>query len=402
MAKTTINEFLDAVCNDIRYVPIRKEIRSELYEHIIEDKENYIKSGLNEIDAEKQALQNIGNPIDISKQFNHIYRKKLDIKILLISGFFILLNIILLFTIFLKSRQDYIFLSTNLIYICIGIILSIGIYFINYNKFKKYYIGIGIVALILNFFSDSMPINFTILSALMYIITFSTILEKNNLPLSIIFPVLSLSVLNITTDSSSNRMIFYLTLINYIILIYSKLNFSCSKKTKLIFISVVFTITTFTFLYNYFYSPFRINRLFESTWQNEVINTRLNKTRFLGSGNLDNSFTIENSFSFVYLIESYGKFLGIFIIILFLLLFLHTLKNLNYFKDTYAKILTIGIISFIILQCLINLLGILGILNVGIISLPFISYNDISIIVNIISVSLLLSIYSRKNLTILQ
>lgn len=400
MAKTNLDEFLDSVCNDIKYVPIRNEVRNELYDHILEDKETYIKNGLNEVHAEKQALKNMGNPSTISKQFNHVYKKNVDIKSLLILTSLIFLNIVLLLTVFFKSNQNSNFLSTNIFYLCIGVVLSIGIYFIDYSKLKKYYIVIGVVGLILNLFSNSIFVDITLISTVMYIVVFSTILEKNNLPLTIIFFILSLGLLNITTDSSSNRMIFYLTLITYVILIYSKLNFTCSKKNKLIFISIVLTMTILTFLYTYFYSSFRIERLFETTWQNEVISTRLHKTKFLGNSNLDNNFTIENSFSIIYLIETYGKFLGILIILLFIGLYLHTLRNLNYLKDTYAKMLTIGIISFLVLQCLFNLFGILGILNVGMISLPFISYNDIGIIVNIISIALLLSIYSRKNLII--
>ena len=39
-------EFLDSVCEQIRYKPIRKQISEELENHIEEIKENYIKEGI--------------------------------------------------------------------------------------------------------------------------------------------------------------------------------------------------------------------------------------------------------------------------------------------------------------------------------------------------------------------
>jgi len=400
LAKNIIDNFLDMVCNDIKYVPARREIRNELYEHILDGKQNYIQNGLDESSAEQRAIQDVGDPISISKEFNSVYRKTLDLKTFLIFGFFIIINILLLFTVFFKSNQNSNFLFDNLLYLIIGITLSVGIYLIDYRKLKKCYIGVGILGFILNIFSNSLSANFTIISALLYIVTFSTILEKNNVPLCIIFPILSLGFLDITTDSSSYRMVFFITFITYIILVYFKLSLSQSRKYKMIFACTIFAATLLIFLYNYIYSPFRFERLVENTWQNEMVSSRLYKTKFLVSSNLENNFTIENYFSFIYLIETYGKSLGILIIILFILLCLHTLKNLSLLKNNYAKLLTIGIISFFILQCLANLFGVLGILNVGMISLPFISYNDISIIINMISIALLLSIYSRKNLIV--
>jgi len=400
LSKNNIDDFLDIVCNDIKYVPARREIRNELYEHIIESKQNYIQNGLHESSAEHEAIQDVGDPISISKEFNNVYRKTFDLKTFLIFGFFIIINLLLLFTVFFKGNQNINFLSNNLLYLFIGVILSVGIYLIDYRKLKKCYLGIGILGFILNIFSNSLSANFTIISALLYILTFSTILEKNNVPLCIIFSILSLGLLDITTDSSSYRMVFFITFITYIILIYFKLGFAKSRKYKILFACTIFTAALLVFLYNYIYSPFRVNRLVEDTWQNEMISSRLYKTKFLGNSNLENNFTTETYFSFIYLIETYGKSLGILIIILFILLCLHTLKNLSLLKDNHAKLLTIGIISFFILQCLSNLFGILGILNMGMISLPFISYNDIGIIINMISIALLLSIYSRKNLIV--
>ena len=43
-----IKEFLNAVCEQIKYKPIRNSISEELENHIEESKENYIRDGLEE------------------------------------------------------------------------------------------------------------------------------------------------------------------------------------------------------------------------------------------------------------------------------------------------------------------------------------------------------------------
>ena len=51
-----IKEFLNTVCEQIKYKPIRNSISEELENHIEESKENYIEEGMQEEEAEEKAL----------------------------------------------------------------------------------------------------------------------------------------------------------------------------------------------------------------------------------------------------------------------------------------------------------------------------------------------------------
>ena len=55
-----IKEFLNNVCEQIKYKPIRSEISEELENHIKESKENYIIEGLDEKVAEEKAIKQMG------------------------------------------------------------------------------------------------------------------------------------------------------------------------------------------------------------------------------------------------------------------------------------------------------------------------------------------------------
>ena len=73
-----IKEFLENVCNEIKYKPIREDISEELSLHIQEQKEDYMKEGFDERNAEEKAVSNMGEAEEIGKKLNKIHRPKFD------------------------------------------------------------------------------------------------------------------------------------------------------------------------------------------------------------------------------------------------------------------------------------------------------------------------------------
>ena len=79
-----IKDFLEKVCNQIKYKPIRESISEELENHIQETKEAYIREGLIPKEAEQKAVDIMGNAEELGKKLNKIHKPKLDWKLLLI------------------------------------------------------------------------------------------------------------------------------------------------------------------------------------------------------------------------------------------------------------------------------------------------------------------------------
>ena len=77
-------EFLNNVCEQIKYKPIRNSISEELENHIEESKENYIEEGMQEKEAEEKVIAQMGNAEIIGKELNKIHRPRLDWKLLII------------------------------------------------------------------------------------------------------------------------------------------------------------------------------------------------------------------------------------------------------------------------------------------------------------------------------
>ena len=409
-------EFLENICDNIKYSPIRESVKNELYEHILEGKKNYINMGVNNEEAEKLALEDLGAPNEISNSFNKVYKRKLDWKMLIIFILLTLINILLVTSVASEvGSKQYIY--RNIAYIIIGFIISILLYFSNYKKMQKIYIGIWILGVLINISNiylynndkfdvlNNLHINLNLISTFLYIISFSSFMnnlninDKKNLVICTTFTALSILLIYLSNDS----MLLITTLIIYMILSIIKISTLDIKKYKKFVIPIILVILTITILNVAFAKPHLLLRMLNPDLELSYMQDRLNNSKIIGTSdmekNIDTNYYYMNfsNYSFVYLIEQYGKILGIFIVIVFTLLAIKIIFSYKAVKDGYGKLLIIGLGSFIFIQSILNLFTILGIINIGITNMPFITHDSANIIIYMISIALILSIYGQKN-----
>ena len=191
-----IKEFLNKICKEIKYKPIRKEISEEIQTHIEEIKQNNINNGMEEQIAEEKAIKEMGEAEEIGKQLNKIHRPKLDWKLLILI--IILTTYGLIIAILKEKSTNNNYIANTIFHIMIGLIIGIAIYFFDYRKIKKYSNLIYIIATIimilpkigiLSCYINGIPyikiFNITIMSSSiaipLYIIAFiGIILDYNN------------------------------------------------------------------------------------------------------------------------------------------------------------------------------------------------------------------------------
>ena len=142
-----IKEFLNKICNEIKYKPIRKEISEEIQTHIEEIKQNNINNGMEEQIAEEKAIKEMGEAEEIGKQLNKIHRPKLDWKLLILI--IILTTYGLIIAILKEKSTNNNYIANTIFHIIIGLIIGIAIYFFDYRKIKKYSNLIYIIATII-------------------------------------------------------------------------------------------------------------------------------------------------------------------------------------------------------------------------------------------------------------
>lgn len=450
-----IKVFLNNVCQEIKYEPVRKGIADELESHIQEIKEEYIESGINEIKAEEKAVKQMGNAQDIGKKLNKVHRPKLDWKLLLITCILILfgglveiirINNILEDDVIKRDIIRYVF------FLGLGMIPSIIIYFIDYKKLKKYSNIIYTIATLSVFLAllfgknvNGRPyLYFNIFSVApevialpLYIISFvgfindfnkesklkSILLKFTNKEININFNfylikivVLSgFSVMLLTLiPSMASALILLLT---YLIIATIKIiQLDKDKVKNLIKLWGIMAIVGISFLTIFLggTATYRIHKLTiafnpESDPQGGgwvAMNRRviIQNARMVGEAE-DTSYAINlfdegTDYAFISIIAHYGWIAGILIVTAIILFSIKLIFNAIKIKEVYGKFIIIGLASMFILQSIFNILMNLNLWIESGFNLPFVSYGIGNLIMNVISLSIILSVYRRKDINL--
>lgn len=446
-----IKEFLNNVCEQIKYKPIREEIAKELENHIEESKENYIKEGMEEKVAEEKAIKQMGEAEEIGKGLNKIHRPKLDWKLLLIVGILLCFGFLVVF-IRIENGIEGLVNSSDigkyLTFLIIGIILGIIIYFFDYRRLSKYsniiyLIATGLIvwALLCGRLVNGIPYvyisNFilfvpTVVSMPLYIIAFVGFindLNKENKLQNIISKYVNIKInvnlLKIIVLSIFSLMLFMLIPsmasagvlgLTYMILATVKIAQVKEKRTinivKLWVSVILIGIILLTVMLGV--SPFKWNRV------QVAINPEsdpegggwiaINRKEIIESakvfGETENKSDAINLFdegtdsAFIALLAHYGWAVSIAVVLIIVAFSIKLILNAITIKDNYGKFLIIGISSMFILQSIFNILINLNLWIDFSLNLPFVSYGGANLIINIISLALILSIYRRKDIII--
>lgn len=444
-----IKEFLNNVCEQIKYKPIREDIAKELENHIEESKENYIQEGMEEKLAEEKAIKQMGEAEEIGKELNKIHKPKLDWKLLLIVEILLCFGFLVVF-IRIENGIEGLVNSSDigkyLTFLIIGIILGIIIYFFDYRKLSKYsniiyLIATGLIvwALLYGRMVNGIPyvyitnfISFvpTVFSMPLYIIAFvgfindlnkesklqNTISKYVNIKINVnLLKVIILGIFSLMLfmliPSMASAGILGLT---YMILATVKIvqvRENISRNIIKLWGSVILIgIIFLTFILGV--SPFRWNRL-QVTINPEsdpegggwiAINRKeiIESAKVWGEAeNMSNAidlFDEGTDSAFIALLAHYGWDVSIAIVLVIVAFSIKLILNAITIKDNYGKFLIIGISSMFILQSVFNILINLNLWIDFSINLPFISYGGANLIINIMSLALILSIYRRKDI----
>lgn len=441
-----IKEFLNSVCEQIKYKPIRKEISEEIEYHIKDLKEDFIKEGIQEDIAEEKAINQMGNAEEIGKQLNKIHKPKLDWKLLLITIVLLCFGFLIAF---IKSTYPLGYSHMNymhkyLIFITLGLILGIAVYFSDYRKILKYSNLIYIIASMIIIYTVNFgamiigiphlrigTIAFSVseIAIPLYIISFvgflSNLNNKNKTEIKIANSNINVNLIKVIILSITSMLLLCLIPsmtsaiilgITYLILGTIKIIY-CSKNKRnnlLKLWGIMALLGIVLVLYVVEVSPHILHRL-ETTFNPEsdpqgggwvAINRKLiieSAQAYGEAGDMSNAITLFDegtSFAFISILAHFGWIVSIGVVIAVILLSIKLIINAIKFKDINGKLLIIGISCIFILQSIFNILMNLNLWIEANFSLPFVSYGGTNLIINMMSLALILSIYRRKDIII--
>lgn len=433
-----IKKFIENVCNEIKYKPVRKGISDELKNHLEELKEEYILRGEDENTAEEKAVLQMGDSHLIGKELNKVHKPKLDWMLLVLLIFLTAFGFIISFVRASNNMSGVIYSNSTkkfAISLVIGIILSIIVYFKDYTKIKKHSNFIYIVASAITILSLINSINLTnniihirestmaTIAIPLYIISFIGFIEsiKGSKMIKIFDKIINIEfVKTIVTSIIALILINQIPSISYmvvlsisylIILTIKLLNLEKNKKKNLI----VLWVTTIIMIIILLGNSFRFNRVITSFYPESDPEGAgfigMNQKAIISSANvigkadgLENIeevltlFDVEGNHAIISILAHYGWLMTIALIGIVLLTCIKLIMDSKKIKDFYGKMIIIGISSLFILKSIFH---IFMNFNFGVQSnfdLPFVSEGGVNLIVNMICMALVLSIYKRKDI----
>ena len=447
-----VKEFLNNVCQEIKYKPIRKGIADELENHIQEIKEEYIETGMNEAEAEEKAVKQMGEAKTIGKELNKVHKPKLDWKLLLITVilicFGILVDIIRANNLFKNSITGEII--RYVIFLGVGIIPSGIIYFTDYKRLQKYSNIIYIIATLSIFFAmlfgkeiggkpylyfNLWTVAPEVIAMPLYIIAFagfvndferksklkSIILKFTNKEININFNLVKIILLSIFSlifltliPSIASAFILLLTYLMISTIKIIQLDKNKVKNLIILWGMVIIGAILFTLVFIGGSGTYRLNKINmlinpESDSQGggwTGVNRKIiiqNAKMFGESENKSQAISLFDDgtdYAFISIIAHYGWFVGILIVLAIILFSFRLIFNAIKIREIYGKFIIIGLASMFILQSIFNILMNLNLWIESGFSLPFVSYGIGNLIMNLISLSMILSVYRRKDINL--
>ncbi|EQB1799780.1 FtsW/RodA/SpoVE family cell cycle protein [Listeria monocytogenes] len=409
MSSAIFEEYLGKVIAKVKSKQAHSMIKKELSNHLEELSHSFQKRGLSLEDADKKAMQEMGDPSAVGKNMNQLHKPRMDW--LLIALFILLAGIG-----FLPLMSDVVspnsfFIKKQIVWLALAILALIGFLFFDYRKLKNLWMYFYAAALILFFTPFLVGVSLTgggrwvslggimidspAISLFLFFLAWAGIFTKVTdfkgwkklVMLLILFwaPVISYTMINRLVFS----IIYFLCVLVMSIFYYRRNRFAIKVALGNLLVGIIFISTM-------------ILKFSSSYLSDNLISVKaiLSQAGWFGNG-LHNNLTIPEAhtdFVFPFLVYSFGWVFGIFLCLLLLVFIIRISLNAFKTKDLFGRLLTIGgAVLFTVPACWNILMG-LGIVPIMVVPLPFISYGGSMLLVYAALLGLILNVYRRKDI----
>lgn len=435
--------YLEKLLSQIRCKKARPYIAEEIRDHIECQIADNLSEGMSYEEAEKNAVTDMGDPVEVGISLDRIHKPKIAWKLLVIVGVLSLLGLLLQQSILRQPGYQELEIGMQERYryaaegfgsaVAIGFLLMCVIYFLDYTVIAKYSRFIGGAILILEGLRvagfggldvDGIGnwigfgrLRVSVTSLMMfYVPIYGAILYKYRdggvfalckallwliLPVFITFRIPSLGVAVIMMVS----MLIELTVAIW------KGWFKVPVKKTIIGMWMLFTVLPVLLLAAMYalhilvvYQEERIRDFLSRSGNAYYMTSMLHKfnENILLWGNSGNNVLeglpeFNKDYVFSYILNSYGKLAGIVVIVLLAALVVFMFGTSVRQKNELGMVMGFGCGMIILLNVLLNLAGIFGWIPLTTTFLPFLSVGRNNILLSYALVGIILSIYRYKD-----
>ena len=134
-------EYVEQVCNEIRWQKAHAVVQEELYAHIEDQKEAYLLAGAMEEEADALSVEEMGNPLETGSHFDKLYRPHIEWNVILFAAIIIAAGSIMRLGL-LKAAGEEIFIDEEILILLLGIAVMVYGYRLDYiTLFRHYFSG---------------------------------------------------------------------------------------------------------------------------------------------------------------------------------------------------------------------------------------------------------------------
>ncbi len=410
-----VQEYIDRVCSHIKCREKHEEIKLELENHVEELAEEYLTAGISEDDALKKAISRMGDSALVGEQLNKIYKSGPEWSILILTLLFAASGLFSLYFIevngdFSLNTPSFMF-GRSLIFTVLGLAVAGGLFFFDYRKLKPYskYIYSGTIFILFliiqtgGLVNGSVQHSFVQLTPIILVIALAGILDEWNWHIHKMFylclGMLALPVILMLAYPLFSAAVIYLTAAIMLLIL---------TRVKLKYLLPLAGSGASLFLFAMVTVDYRMQRLLAflnphsdplgSGYIHIQLDNLLQSAGFFGQGFTFSGMIpeVHTDFIFGYIVYTFGWLAGIVLIGLIAGFIARLISLAITIKDSYGRLLVISMAVIFSVQFIWNILMTLGLAPLGGVSLPFISYGNTQLIINMMMIGLILSVYKRK------
>ncbi len=415
-----IKQYTKTVCEQIRWKKAHTNISKEIESHILDQKEAYVLSGMDEITATDNAIKQMGDPVVVGTQLDRTHRPKAQWTMLSLTVVLVLIGYIINTYMIHEPgfpTQKRVFLS---VFIGLGVMLIA--YFLDFSLIAKYprlmYTSIMLFAIALFFISPRYngAVYYNIFASLLFPLAFAAIIywARGKGYLGIMLCGISFLLPALITLCIPSAACLLLLVFSGLILLsiaISKNWFAVNKLFGYLLVYIPTLISLALMLLNLSYRlGTRLKVAFDPSidplghgWQGSVAKALLDNSKLIGTGTMPSQYKdmqgffplpgIDTDFSLTYLIFKFGWIAFIVIMAIIVLFitkgFILSLKQ----KSTLGLLVSLSVVITFTLQTVGYVLTNLGFILFAPISLPLVSYGNTATIINMALIGLMLSVF---------
>lgn len=396
-----IEDYLDVICSQIGNRDIHTEIRSELRTHLEEIVAELSDEGAAIEEAIATALERVGDPVDIGKRMNKVYKPRLDFRLLGLLGVAVALGLFSLALVPSYSSGGNTFLTRQILWVGLGLLGLVGAYHVNYRWLAKldlpfYLITLGAVLISLHI--PGSKYYWLEVAKITFILSLAGHLAKNKEELKwwSLLAYGLIPCLGVLLPSLSTSLLF-------VLLFLAMLWQAGVAKKHLYGVGGSFFVLGVLYLLNV--SPYQMQRIaiFLNPGQDplgagySVIQAKnaISAAGLWGQGLFKGNHLLpepHTDFIFASLVHQAGWMVGLAVLVVFAFLLMRVFWIISRARGLFPTLVAFGIGTMLLFNIAWNLGMQVGLLPVVGINLPFFSYGGSAMLMNFIAMGLLLNI----------